>query len=266
MTITKNDILLAYDCANWFFKNRPDNKKKKAEEYSYSKHHLAIPFYTMPFELTDRRYFNDYSSGANGFTAVYNAEIFVVAFDSSDNARDWRSNFKYQQKIMPYAESATSKVRMHGAYAEGWMRLRDEIHRAFTRSRCKQVLVCGYSMGGGMAPICALDLQFTFQLAEDAIKCIIGDGPRVFNKAGKVSYNRRVPNTIRLKWGNDIVTKLPPPWFGFYHIGKELHFGPAAHWWKFSFLDHDPGRGAYNSIMYRLEDGPVGLGWLTEKR
>lgn len=35
MTITKEDILLMYDCTNWFFKNRPDNELRKAEEYKY---------------------------------------------------------------------------------------------------------------------------------------------------------------------------------------------------------------------------------------
>jgi hypothetical protein len=265
MTITRKDILLAYDCVNWFFKNRPDNTSKKAEGYKYNKHHLAIPFYTMPFDIADRRQFSDYKSGVNGFTATYN-DMFIVALDSSDNARDWKSNFGYRQKVMPYAESASSKVRMHGAYAEGWMRVRNDVHQAFIESHCKSVLVCGYSMGGGVAPICALDFQYTFEIPSDMIKCVIGDGPRVFNKAGMESYNRRVPNTIRLKWGNDIVTKLPPPFFGFWHVGKELHLGPTERWWKMSLLDHDPARGEYNSIVYRLEDGPIDESWLKIHR
>ena len=264
MLVTKQDILLTYDCANWFFKNRPDNPTKKAEEYKYGTYHLAIPFYTLPFDFTNRVLFNDKKSGVNGFTAMYE-DTFILSFDASDSARDWETNFLYFQKTMPYAASARSPVRIHGGYVTGWMEVRDDILATFKASRAKKILVGGYSMGGGLAPIAALDIQYNFNIASENIHVVIGDGPRAFNKAGVHSYNKRVPNTIRIKWGNDAVTKVPPPLFGFRHVGQKLHLGPAEHWWKISLFNHDPGRGEYNSIMYQLPDGVVEPKWLSAR-
>ena len=264
-SVTKEDILLAYDCANWFFKNRPDNQVKKAEEYEYNQFHLALPFYTMPFDLENRVLFKDEPSGVNGFTAVYKNR-FILAFDSSDSSNDWKTNFLYRQMHMPYESHKSSLVKMHSGYANGWMKVRDQVHAAFKTSGLKELLVCGYSMGGGVAPIAALDIQYNFNVPTDMVRVVIGDGPRVFNFDGTIKYNKRIPNTIRVKWGNDLVTKLPMPWLGFYHIGQELHFGPTERWWKFSLLAHDPARGSYNSIMYRLPDGPVDPSWLSYHR
>jgi len=252
--VTKRDILIVYDAANWFFKNRPDNPARRGEEYSG--HALAIPFYTMPFDFKNLKTFEETEYSVNGFTAMVD-DTFVIAFDSSDDAQDWKTNFGWKQMIMPYAESKNSAVRMHGDYARGWMNIRQEIMARFRDSKAKKVLVGGYSMGGGMSPIAALDFQYNFNLKPEDVHCVIGDGPRVFNEAGRDSYNSRVPNTVRVKWGNDAVTKVPMTFLGFRHVGQMLHFGPKERWWKISYLNHDPGLGEYNSIMYQLEDGEI---------
>ena len=264
MLITKQDLLLAYDIASWFFTNHPAEPDKKNPAYDYKHHQFQIPFYTLPFHLARREMFEDKATGIEGFTSNH-GDTFIIAIDSTETDSGWRTNLTYFQKTMPY-RNKKSKVLIHGAYANAWAAVRWLIQGRFAASGLSNVFVCGYSMGGGLAPIAALDMQYTFGLRVENIKCVIGDGPRVFNKAGMKSYNKRVPNTIRMKWGNDIVTKAPPPFFGFWHVGQVMHLGPREHWWRMSPFDHDPGRGEYSSIMYLLPDGIIEPRWLSVHR
>lgn len=135
---------------------------------------------------------------------------------------------------------------MHGRYADGYMAIRGFIHDSYKPGT--PIIVGGYSQGGGLAPICALDMQYNFN--PPSIECIVLNAPRVFNKAGQESYNKRVPNTQRYVWGNDIVSKAPPTLFGFRHIGTEKHFGPKKEWWKFNIEDHTQ----YMELISRVEE------------
>jgi predicted lipase len=192
--------------------------------------------------------FKDKKSSIEGYTTVV-SDMFVVVFAQTNNVIDWITNFLFRFKTMPYPASKGSKVKIHSGYVKGWMRLRNDIHERIKQSGKSKVFITGYSMGGGVAPIAALDIQYNFGLSEDQITCVAMEGPRVFNLAGIRSYAKRVPDTIRTKYGNDIVTKVPPPW-SFKHVDIGIHFGPRDRWWKFSIKDHDTRKsGLYQAIQ-----------------
>ncbi len=188
--------------------------------------------YTSDFIL----YLKDDKTGVEVWT-FKREDIFCIFFRASNEWKDWITNFIFCKKKYPYSSPNTSGVKMHGRYVDGYMKLRDDLLNGYKASGCSQCLVLGYSMGFGLSTICALDIQYNFKLEEDKIACI-GSGPRVFNKAGQISFNKRVPNTFRYKYGNDIVCDLPPEVFGFYHVGKYVHIGPKDVWYKASIMDH----------------------------
>ena len=192
--------------------------------------------------------FRDEKTGVEGYCGVYR-EHFVILFRQTDEDKDWITNLLYFKKKMPYASSKGSKVRIHGRYSDGYisMSVRGIIHAEYTKYTGHPIFVGGFSQGGGLAPICALDMQYNFNPAD--IECVMISPPRVFNEAGLKSYHCRVPNTTRYIWGNDIVTKVPPTFFGFTHVGKEKHFGPARVWWKFSFKAHTK----YDTLIRSVE-------------
>lgn len=201
--------------------------------------------------------FRDDKTGIEGYTKI-DEGIFIIVAKASNEDVDWITDFKIWdlrkfwkglRKYYPYGNPKDTKVRIHQGFAKGYLSVRESIHQAFRDSKCEYVFVTGYSMGGGIAPIIALDLQYNFNLAEDKICCSF-DGPRCFNKAGVESFNRRVPNSVFLKYGNDIVTKLPPPILGFKHAGiKKLQFGTEEKWYKMSVKDH----AAFNALVNEIE-------------
>lgn len=192
--------------------------------------------------------FRDNESGIEGFTKKLD-NVFLLIFKATNESKDWITDlsawdFKrllvgfFGKKSYPYGDPSDTKIRIHDAYVKGYLKVKKEIQDAYIASGCNEICVIGYSMGAGLAPIAALDLQYNNNLAEDKIGCGIGDGPRVFNKAGADSFNRRVPNACRYKYGNDLVAKVPPAIFGFRHVGEYHHLGPKEHWFQFSVLDH----------------------------
>lgn len=190
--------------------------------------------------------FKDEKTGVDGY-CIKHDNIFVVLFSASNEDKDWITNFTFwkmgsfiwkllKRKIYPYGDPKNTKVRIHGGFAEGYLSVKPVIQKAFKESGCEYIIVLGYSMGGGLAPICALDLQYNNDLSFEKIGCG-HSGPKVFNKEGKRSYDLRVPCTARYKYGNDIVTKVPP-FIDNYHVGEYYHIGPKEKWWKLSFKDH----------------------------
>ena len=181
----------------------------------------------------------DEASGVDLYVRTEEGHTTVVAWGSCEPA-DWRTNFRFLLRRWsrhPLARE-DSAVRVHRGYMDAYMRLRESLLDQLPM--IGTILITGYSMGGGLAEIIALDLSVQRPLAQ--VSCANFSGARVWNRAGAESFARRVPDAVFVKYGNDIVTKVPP----FYrHGATKKHLGPAEHWWKASVRDHiimqDPG-------------------------
>jgi len=180
----------------------------------------------------DGFHIGDIKSGIDVYIYTYPEKQVVEIFYTDNSKIDWKTNFKFffrRWKLPEYADKH-SKVRVHGGYLEGWYAIRKQVLDMITADN---VLVTGNSQGGGLAPIVAVDIQYNKKPKE--LYCFDFAGPKVWNKAGRDSFNRRVPNSFKIKNGNDIVTKFPP---FYWYSGKKIHIGNKEHWWKFSIKDH----------------------------
>lgn len=93
------------------------------------------------------------------------------------------------------------------------------------------MIVTGHSLGGALATLCALDLQFNFFSAEPERIVLYSFGsPRVGNSAFRQSFNRRVSNSYRVVNGMDIVPAVPRPWQGYRHVDNAYRIGQRFSW------------------------------------
>jgi len=185
---------------------------------------------------SNETYFIDKESGIEGKCGIINNR-FVVWFKQTDaNFLDWFTNFFFFFKKMPYKRSKKSKVRIHSGYVNGYMRLREIIHTEYVKSRQTKIFVTGYSQGGGLAKICALDLQSNFN--PNDIELLVGAPPKVFNEAGKISFEKRIPYASFIVYGSDPVSEVPFDILGFRKAGEEKHFGPERK--GLNFKHHHP--------------------------
>jgi triacylglycerol lipase len=87
------------------------------------------------------------------------------------------------------------------------------------RDNDRPIWFCGHSLGGGMATICA----------SRCIQSAISSNPEELHTFGspRVGCKRyvRQPGLRHYRWvhNNDVVTRVPPPWMGYRHGGKEIY-------------------------------------------
>lgn len=163
--------------------------------------------------------------------------VLTIAFRGTDTKADWRRNFLFCKKTIPYGNNA-SKIRVHAGFLSAYKcdSVRGRLHALMTRE-VTSVRVTGHSLGAAMAVLCAVDLQYNFP--DRPCEVVLFGCPRVGNRAFARSYDRRVFNTYRVENGNDIVTKVPLAMMGYRHVGAKIHVGkprsPAV-----SFRAHYP--------------------------
>jgi triacylglycerol lipase len=199
--------------------------------------------------------------------ASQNVETIVFRGSSSD--RDWTTNLdtvtreqdwspekeeEFRQDMREVADmvredkdltypsmygAPTNPVQMHSGFISAYLSVRDDIHRHIQAHAAQRYRITGHSLGGALATLCAIDLQYNFG-DRAAIETYTFGAPRVGNPAFVESYNRRVPNTWRVVNGWDAVVGLPAPWQGYRHVEIPIKL-ERDFTWKIitgSFEDH----------------------------
>ena len=164
--------------------------------------------------FSKKRKFNfEHVSGEMGEYEDY----FCFFFDGSNDKIDWIYDFKFWHKKIPY-EGASKKIKVHTGFIDSYRLVRPWVHAKI--EKYDKIIISGFSLGGAIATLCALDIKYNFENKE--IILITAGSPRVGNKFFVESFNKREIKTYRLVYGNDIVAKLPPIWFGYKHIIKDI--------------------------------------------
>jgi len=173
--------------------------------------------------------FDDGSLDIEGAIFRDGSATAYVIFRCTHSTENWFENFIFAKKSLAYGNKS-SKIRLHlGFFLDYTGYVRGFIH-AWLKDHpdVKSVVVGGHSLGGALATLCAVDLQYNFSdrfVDENSVGCITFGSPRVGNKAFVESFNKRVPLTLRYRYANDIVTHLPPELFGFKHVATTIQLG-----------------------------------------
>ncbi|EKV02396.1 putative lipase [Leptolyngbya sp. PCC 7375] len=166
-----------------------------------------------------------------------------IIFRGSDADRDWLTNLDFARwsavtgavidnKQLDYPAvygTSHSGVKMHSGFTKAYLAARSEIHAVIRQSEMPRWLLTGHSLGGALAKLCAVDLQYNFS-PDISVEVYTFGAPRVGNKAFAESYNRRVPNTWRFVNGNDVVSGLPRRWQRYRHVDERIRFNVMFSW------------------------------------
>lgn len=129
-----------------------------------------------------------------------------------------------QQQIYLYDQESRSGARMHQGLSECYLSIRPQIRHYLHRHAVSRVTVTGHSLGGALAMLCAIDIQYNFS-DQIAIDVYTFGAPRVGNDSFRKSFNHRIPNSYRFVHGMDIVPALPRVWQGYRHVDAEHRLG-----------------------------------------
>lgn len=147
---------------------------------------------------------------------------YVIILGSNELI-DWWYNFAFRFMETPYKEAGVREaIKVHKGFYRSYLKAREVILHSIAND--ENIVVYGQSLGAAIATLAAIDIQYNFP--EKNVSCMTTGSPRVGNQEFVNSYNRRVPQTTRFVYGNDIVTSVPPKLFGYEHVSEEYHLGP----------------------------------------
>jgi len=180
---------------------------------------VYINRFNLPdFQLTAT--FENKGADTQGVFGIAYSDRFVVAFRGSEETgiTDWITDLKFAQQVFPYEESNNRKVKVHYGFIQAYKSVREAVLQAAKQTAAKKIVVAGHSLGGALATLCALDLQYN---TGKEVSCYTYGSPKVGNADFRASYNRRVPQTYRFVNRFDIIPSLPP--IGYRHVGQLYH-------------------------------------------
>lgn len=191
-----------------------DARNNESEIYN------AHKYTTKHFEFV-----NDTRWNTQCFLMMRKDGELVIAFRGSQQARDWVTDFAGWS--IPYGNKKT-KIRLHWGFNQAYSNhARSRIHRFIImyQKEIKWVTVCGFSLGGALATLCAIDLQYNNLVDEKMMDVLPAGNPRVGNKAFVKSFNKRIPRCWRTYNRSDLVPNLPPRLMGYKHAGIKNPWG-----------------------------------------
>lgn len=181
--------------------------------------------YKLKSKYPSCEYIDDEKTDTQGFMLIVSNKGLkeaIIAFRGSQQIRDWLTDLNAWQVEYPYENRDTS-IRVHKGFMNSYRSVRAQIHNFIAENDVKVVHVCGHSLGGALATLCSVDLQYNFDIM---VSCFSSGNPMVGNRAFVKSYNRRVPNSVRTYVRGDIVPKMPPKLF-WRLTGKFSHAGQS---------------------------------------
>ncbi len=119
--------------------------------------------------------------------------------------------------------------------------------------RTSQLVIVGHSLGGAMAPVCALDFVLHGNLPSDKLFVYISGSPRCGDKKFIEEFNSLIPNAWNIANTFDLITLTPPVYSenSYDHIGNMVYFS----------LPHTKGLGASHLLRtylkYFQQNGPI---------
>lgn len=187
-------------------------------------------------------FLNNNKTDTQGFMIIKNDpyknknKTLIISFRGSQQPKDWINDFNAWHAIVPYG-NYNSKIRVHQGFLTCYKSIRTQIlgYVLENKKEVSTIFVTGHSLGGALALLCAVDIQYNFSNKFEII-CYTSGAPAVGNRAFARSYNKRVPDTTRTYMKKDIVPKLPPWWFGlrkyggYTHVDKSNPIGPRDFW------------------------------------
>jgi predicted lipase len=183
----------------------------------------------------------------------------TIVFRGSESDFDWETDFTFEkvkvefkqqviregiredaEQIYPYAGKSNSGALLHKGFSDAYFSVRDDIHQYVRDYPISYVTATGHSLGGALATICAVDIQYNFA-DKVAIEAYTYGAPKVGNDGFQTSYNERVPNSYRFVNGMDLVPELPRWWQGYRQVDKEFRLGNrvSLNFLSARFKDHD---------------------------
>lgn len=126
-----------------------------------------------------------------------------IAFRGTTNFFDWATNLKIQEVVVPF-EKTSPKIKVHRGFIEAYHCVRPFVLES--ADRIEVPIITGHSLGGAIATIAAIDIQYNLKKTPILITFAC---PKIGNKEWAISGRNRLPDQYHFVNRWDIVHRLP---------------------------------------------------------
>jgi len=148
------------------------------------------------------------------------AGVLYLSFCGSNSKKDWLQNFSFWK--VPY-KNMPVRWKAHAGFVKKWKSIHEKVLALVEfHTEISFVSIRGYSQGAAIGVLAHEDIGFNFP--DIPIMSFVFGCPRVLSLSG-IKIRNRFDTFYRIKNGGDIVTGIPPWWFGYIHVGKEIQIG-----------------------------------------
>lgn len=145
----------------------------------------------------------------------------IIIFKESNSKADWKINLSFPKR--PYKRMPTP-FYVHGGFLKEWKKINDYFLKRVERIN-KPITIVGWSYGGALATLCYEDIWFNNPFQRGSMRLITFGSPRV---VGALNFRKVAHRWIGARLysnGSDLVTSLPPAFFGFRHVTRLRYIG-----------------------------------------
>jgi hypothetical protein len=177
----------------------------------------------------------------------------VVSFRGSGGEKWWETgsnaitDLNTLRTKVDWIEKHQKGVRVHKGFSNEYLRFRDQILNKVRKHKDKRIFVTGFSLGAGLAQLCALDIKLNTGAAR--VFLYPHASPRVGGKDFRALLESNIKRIDRVVLNGDPITQLPPKPLPFQHAGRVLILTLDGH----RLSDHRPGitPGNHNYDLYK---------------
>lgn len=147
-------------------------------------------------------------------------QAFIIAFRGTEPIaiKDLITTILIDKQEYPYAGDEQKGLLVHSGFMAAYRSVRDVVLRLVSESPALKIVVTGHSMGGALATLAALDIQYN--MPHETVEAWTYGSPRVGNAVFVETYQRWVKVTQRYVNGNDPIVKVPTT--DYQHVCKPI--------------------------------------------
>lgn len=179
-------------------------------------------------------FFEDKGTDTQGLFYEKESTLYIV-FRGSESKTDWARNLLYKKMIVPFDRQG-KKDKIHTGFLTNYMSVRKLILDIIIKKSPTRVIVSGHSLGGALATICALDIQYNFRSLLVTL-CALAP-PRVGNRHYRKGFQKIMKEAELIMVRGDPIPHLPPWLFGYVHVLPKTKIGKRKVGYKVT--DHFP--------------------------
>jgi triacylglycerol lipase len=176
-------------------------------------------------------------------------DTLYIAFQGSVSKLDWKQNFRFWTK--PYKQQ-DFKWYAHSGFTEKWKAIEDKILTIVKSENPNNIVVFGFSQGAGIAVLCHESIWYNFPYLRKNLFTLTCGGPRVIWAWNKKKLDIRFTNLVRVVSTGDLVTKIPPVIFGYFHVGESITLKRIYPWYQFQ-----KNHMSYGKLLEGIEDEEI---------